>query len=107
MTTRTKSAMGGQVLDGMIDLALAMVRGQTQLGRHEILLRRQGYIEFEDGTRLELRGRKRINRIAVTLLDWGGVQDRVVAENACSVLKHPRCLPSGRLKSNFFVKTGS
>jgi hypothetical protein len=53
---------------------------QAQAGWHEVRLRRHGHLDLHrDGitTRIELNGRG-VERVAVSLLDFGSFQDRVV-----------------------------
>lgn len=69
----------GNALSASLDLCLSALALQKQLGRHELRLREYGKIEFLNGTVVELKGR-RIERIAVSLLDWGGTQDRFVLQ---------------------------
>lgn len=69
----------GNALYASLDLCLSALALQKQLGRHELRLREHGKIEFVDGTVVELKER-RIERIAVSLLDWGGTQDRFVLQ---------------------------
>lgn len=81
----TRAAIGGSVLEGLIDLSKSMIKAQTQLGYQEIQLLKEGKIAFVNGATLELRGR-RIERIAVTLLDWGSIQYRTIVDNIYKVL---------------------
>ena len=63
----------------LIDLAGSVVKAIIQTGWHEYELRKQGYLDLtKDGKtyRLDL-GTRRIERIALSLLDFGGFQDRV------------------------------
>lgn len=73
----TRQAQAGHTLQAFADLIAGVFDSQLQLGRHELQLRSHGRIEFEDGTCVSWNNR-RIFRLAVTLLDWGGTQDRVV-----------------------------
>lgn len=75
----TGPAMAGNPLDALIDICLAMVKAQTQLLRHEMQLTVEGEITFENGLKMKNGGR-RVEKIAVTLLDWGGIQDREVSD---------------------------
>lgn len=69
----------GNPLSASLDLCLSALALQKQLGRHELRLREHGRIEFLDGTIVELKER-RVERIAVSLFDWGGTQDRFVLQ---------------------------
>lgn len=81
----TKAAWGGDMLAALVDLCRSMIKAQTQLGRQELQLRRDGEIQFVNGSRIVL-GNRRIERIAVTLLDWGSVQDRMIVDNVHKIL---------------------
>ena len=75
----TPPATVGSDLRILIDLMRSLVKAQTQLGRQEIALRKNGSITLKNDTgqsTLELRGRK-IRRIALTLHDFGVFQDRI------------------------------
>lgn len=89
----TRRSREGSDVQLLIDLAESLVAAQLQLGQHEILLRRHGHLDLKqpDGSlyRLELRGRQ-IERIATTLLDFGGLQDRTVLRHVLSVLTSTR-----------------
>lgn len=81
----TKAAMGGQSLEGFIDLSRSMIKSQTQISYQEIELLRNDEINFIDGRCIKLKGRN-IERIAVTLFDWGSLQDRTVADKIIKTL---------------------
>jgi hypothetical protein len=81
----TRQAQAGNTLQAFVDLMGGVMDSQLQLGRHELQLRKFGRIDFNDGTRLDLGGRA-IARLAVTLLDWGGTQDRIVLRQLASNL---------------------
>jgi hypothetical protein len=76
----TRGAMAGIHGDALLDFAGGMFAAQTQALRHERILRSVGHIEFIDGSRLEMRGR-RITRLSVTLLDHGALQDKMTLAN--------------------------
>jgi hypothetical protein len=76
----TRGAMAGVHGDALLDFAGGMFAAQTQALRHERILRSVGHIEFMDGSRLEMRGR-RITRLSVTLLDHGALQDKMTLAN--------------------------
>lgn len=80
----TNISMSGSVLDTLIDLSLAMVKAQTQLLHHEFQLTLEEGITFENEVQVQGHGR-RVEKIAVTLLDWGTMQDRTVSD---TILKH-------------------
>jgi hypothetical protein len=64
----------------LLDLANSLLAAQVQAGWHEVRLRRKGYLDLEGNgvtTRLELKDRQ-IERIAVSLLQFGSFQDRMI-----------------------------
>jgi len=77
----TNNAKGGCDAAIFADLAGSLLDTQFQLGWHEIIIRSQGYLELTPNKepnnkyRLELKGRS-IERVTLTLLDFGGFQDR-------------------------------
>ncbi len=77
----TNNAKGGCDAAIFADLAGSLLDTQFQLGWHEIIIRSQGYLELTPNKepnnkyRLELNGRS-IERVTLTLLDFGGFQDR-------------------------------
>lgn len=81
----TRAAMGGDIHGGLVDLCLAMIKAQSQLGIQEIELLKHGELRLANGDKLELR-KRRIERVAVTLLDWGSIQYRSVVDNVHKVL---------------------
>lgn len=81
----TRAAQAGDSYSGFFDLFGGVFSAQEQLGQHELLLRRYGHLEFEDGTQVRLNNRS-VERLAVTLLDWGGTQDSMVLRGIAPVL---------------------
>ena len=75
------NAKGGCDATIFADLAGSLLDSQIQLGWHEIIIRSEGYLELTPNKepnnkyRLELNGRS-IERVTLTLLDFGGFQDR-------------------------------
>ncbi|HHQ4600635.1 TPA: hypothetical protein ACSP82_001511, partial [Aeromonas veronii] len=74
--TLTSQARSGNILQSTIDLAQSFLHPLAQTGCHEYLLRRDGEINFKDGTKLKLLGRD-IERIALSMFGFFGVQDGV------------------------------
>ncbi len=81
----TRAAQAGDSYSGFFDLFGGVLSAQEQLGQHEVLLREFGHIKFVDGSQINLDGR-RVERLAVTLLDWGGTQDGMVLRAIMSTL---------------------
>jgi Holliday junction resolvase-like predicted endonuclease len=78
--TLTRRSKAGSDADLLLDLAGSLLAAQAQAGWHEVRLRRHGHLDLHrDGitTRIELNGRG-VERVAVSLLDFGSFQDRVV-----------------------------
>jgi len=82
LTRATMAAEPGAVL---LDYGGGVLDSQIQALQHERLLHRDGEITFDDGTRLEHRGR-RITRLSLTLLDHGSLQDRFLFMNLVETL---------------------
>ncbi len=76
----TNLARGGSTLHAVIDLSKALLQMLVQLARHEKVLRSQGHIELLDGSKVFLNGRE-VEKIAVTMLDHGSLQDRMIISN--------------------------
>jgi hypothetical protein len=72
--TLTTEARAGNTLKSAIDLSQSCFHALAQTGCHEYLLRRDGFINFEDGTKIELLGRD-VERVALSLFGFFGVQD--------------------------------
>jgi hypothetical protein len=81
----TSHARAGDALMALKDLVLAMISAQTQLSVHEKHLRTKDEIVCQDGTIIRHNGRK-IERVAVSLFDWGGFQDRLLSDNILKIL---------------------
>ncbi|MEG4395292.1 hypothetical protein [Microcoleus sp. BROC3] len=77
----TNKAKGGCDATIFADLAGSLLDSQIQLGWHEIIIRSEGYLELTPNNepnnkyRLELN-RRSIERVTLTLLDFGGFQAR-------------------------------
>jgi len=76
----TRHSRAGSPAHILIDLAESLIDALLQAGKHELVLRRNEAIDLEDsGLRTTIRrGGRGIEKIVVTLLDFGGFQDRVV-----------------------------
>ncbi|GEB43688.1 hypothetical protein GCM10007872_32310 [Gluconobacter sphaericus NBRC 12467] len=76
----TRRARSGSDAHLLLDLAGSLLAAQAQAGWHEVRLSRLGYLDVKRNgitTRLELNDRK-IERIAVSLFDFGSFQDRTL-----------------------------
>ena len=77
----TRKARAGSDIALLVDLAGSLLDAQLQTGWHEIRLRKAGYLDLHNKqsscTRVSLKGRD-VERIAVTLFDYGGLQDRML-----------------------------
>lgn len=72
--TLTSQARSGNTLQAMIDISQSLLHAITQSGCHEYTLRRDGKINFTDGTEIKLLGRD-IERVALSLFGFFGIQD--------------------------------
>lgn len=78
----TRLARAGSDAHLMVDLAQSLLAAQVQAGWHEVRLRRHRFLELNDrGTKRTLRieGRE-VERVAVSLMDYGSFQDRIFLE---------------------------
>jgi len=79
----TRKARAGSDVDILMDLSSSLIAAQLEAGKHEISIRKIGYLDLvnADGQteRIGLEGRN-IERIAVTLLDFGSFQDRMLLQ---------------------------
>ena len=72
--TLTSDARAGDTLKSIIDLSQSFLHALAQTGCHEYMLRRNGKIDFYDGSIIELSGRK-VERVALSLFGFFGIQD--------------------------------
>jgi hypothetical protein len=95
----TRRAQAGSDAHVLLDLANSLLAAQVQAGWHEVRLRRKGFIDLtESGVtrRLELKERQ-IERIAVSLMQFGSFQDRIFLQQFLE----------GTLHSDFSVSDAS
>ena len=83
--TLTTEARAGNSLKSVVDLSQSCFHALAQTGCHEYLLRRDGIINFEDGTKIELLGRD-VERVALSLFGFFGVQDGVFIQQILNSL---------------------
>lgn len=81
----TNLARAGGTLETIADLNAGFLRMLVQLSRQELTLRTRGRIEYEGGKVLELGGRE-VERVAVTAVDHGSLQDRVFLGSLVRIL---------------------
>ena len=83
----------GKDLELLIDLADSLLHSQYQANKHELFLRNNGFIHFENsGYQLDFNN-KNIIKISISLLDFGSFQDRTF------IFEFLQCLLNGELKS--------
>lgn len=76
----TRQARAGNDVNLLLDIAGSLLDAQAQAGWHEVRLTQRGEINlFYNGTEstIKLDGRK-IEKIAVSMLDYGSFQDRII-----------------------------
>jgi hypothetical protein len=73
----TRIAKSGNKSDLLIDLLKSLLASQIQINKHEIYIRKNKHIKLDNYSICELKGRN-IARVSVTLLDFGGFQDRTI-----------------------------
>ena len=76
----TKNAKAGSDVHVLLDLTQSALKAQKQAGGHELLLRQNDSITLNDNGiehTIALKGRQ-VERIALTLFDYGGFQDRIL-----------------------------
>jgi hypothetical protein len=74
----TRKSRSGDTVQVFLDLTNSLLDAQAQLAQHEVLLYEQGALELTNSDNrysLQRRGR-RVDRVAVTLLDYGALQNR-------------------------------
>lgn len=91
----TNASLAGDPLNVLIDLCYAMVKAQTQLLHHEQMLARAEGITFENDLQVRA-GNRQIEKIAVTLFDWGVLQDRMVSDTLIKLLAGS-CIHAGEI----------
>jgi hypothetical protein len=75
----TRISRSGRDAEILADLSDSLLDAQIQTGKVELLLLKEGYVELEDehGVKIRIdRHDKRIERIAVSLHEFGAFQDR-------------------------------
>lgn len=84
----TRQSRGGSDVDLFYDLSESLLAAQYQIGKHELLLYRHGVLELHDGAtvhRIERNGRS-VERMALSPVDFGAIQDRGVISQILETL---------------------
>lgn len=81
----TRKSLSGESFQILFDISEGILHGYIQLCKQEIHLLKHGAIKFESGRVLELKGRN-IEKIVLTLHDYGGLHDRVTFQNVLDSL---------------------
>jgi hypothetical protein len=82
----------GSDVDILFDLSESLLAAMTQIGQHELLLRRHGSLELKQGGsthRIDLHNRQ-IERVVLSLLEFGAIQDRAVITQILETLVRSR-----------------
>jgi len=99
----TRLAKSGDQLKLVIDLAKSLFNAQIQAGRTEILLRKDNKLSLTEKTEVRTVNfeDRQIERIALTLWDFGSFQDRMVINKILSMLstKDVSCMDTDSLES--------
>lgn len=84
----TRAARSGSDVELLVDLSKSLFAAQAQAGWHELRLRTKGALELSSGgTSASIRlGPRGVERVAVSLLDYGALQDRIVLSQVLTIL---------------------
>lgn len=82
----TRRSLAGEPEKLLFDVSRSVIAAHVQLARHELSLRRTGRLQFDDGRALVL-GDREVHRVAITLLDLGSLQDKVVVAEMLRVFR--------------------
>ncbi|MGV8919862.1 MAG: hypothetical protein ACOH2R_19005 [Pseudomonas sp.] len=72
--TLTAESRKGGIRSALLDLTQSLLSSLEQSGRHEYTIRKHGFLEFDDGTRIEL-GNRKIEKISLTVFDFNSLSD--------------------------------
>lgn len=81
----TRSAVSKSPSSVVSDLVQTLLKSQLQLGIQNRCLNENGKIVFEDNESPLERGQRTVMRVAVTMFDWGDLQNRLVSD---AILNH-------------------
>lgn len=82
----TRKSLAGDPARVLFDVSASLLAAHAQLLRHENVLLRDGQLTFCSGAKVHLSSR-RIDRVAVTLLDMGSLQDKLTLGNLLTNLR--------------------
>lgn len=88
----TRKAREGKDVKLLIDICKSLLNSQIQIGQHELTIRKNGFIDLKNnmGTyKLNLNGRQ-IERISLSLLDFGGFQDRTIIDQLLRTIEESK-----------------
>ena len=88
----TRRSRCGNDLNLFLDLSKSLLASQIQTNKHEISLRKNNFIQLENGC-VYWKNRE-IAKVSITLLDFGGFQDRTF------IFQFLQCMLRGQLESN-------
>lgn len=83
--TLTADARKGNIRSALLDLTQSLLSSLEQSGRHEYAIRKLGFLEFNDGTRIYLNNR-RIERISLTVFDFNSLSDMNLVQDILGFL---------------------
>ncbi|MGL4500076.1 MAG: hypothetical protein ACRCU2_13510 [Planktothrix sp.] len=81
----TRVSRCGDEVELFIDLFQSLVQSQTQINKHEIHLRKNGFLSLDDGSCCHFDNKK-IIKVSLSLLDFGSFQDKTFLTNFLSIL---------------------
>ncbi|OCX21920.1 MULTISPECIES: hypothetical protein [Pseudomonas] len=100
----TRKAKAGSDAHILLDLAGSLLAAQAQAGWHEVRLRKDGHLHLESKgaiSCIDLNERE-VERVAVTLLDFGSFQDRILLKQFLEGTLNATFTPSdANLKKGF------
>lgn len=100
----TRRARAGEDARILIDLAKSLLDAQIQAGWHEVRLRRHGFLDLtSEGATVRLnRNDRHIERVAVSLLDFGSFHDRLFLKHFMEgILNVEFSSPDEQLRKDF------
>lgn len=80
----SRSGRGAGIANALNDISKGFLEPYIQMARHEVALRKQTSLTLGNGGTLTL-GNRTVTRIALTMLDFGSLQDRLFIRNIVRV----------------------